>query len=109
MTQGLLTLGTIPATSGDTPRYPEESQRQRERTLRGDAAQLSNTILNLVGCDSERCCWGGERGGSGEERGSRAFFSLLNWCFFFFSFCQMTSMTAGQQRLFFFFLPLASR
>lgn len=39
MTQGLLTLGTIPAISVGTPHYPEERGERGGGTFRGDAAE----------------------------------------------------------------------
>lgn len=45
MTQGLLTLGAIPAISVDTPHYPEEREREREEGLsfRGGASHKSGS------------------------------------------------------------------
>lgn len=38
MTQGLLTLGAIPAISVDTPHYPEEREKGGRGRLRGGGA-----------------------------------------------------------------------
>lgn len=40
MTQGLLTLGAIPAISGDTPHYPEE----RHTEGRGGLVEMEHTL-----------------------------------------------------------------
>lgn len=50
MTQGLLTLGAIPAISVDTPHYPEEREREEGGGLRfrGGAAHTSGSFTHAI-------------------------------------------------------------
>lgn len=59
MTQCLLTLGAIPATSADTPHYPEETEQERRGSVvagGGGGAQCKGIFLPFLFPNDDVSC-----------------------------------------------------